>query len=412
MRLAWFSPLPPIPSGIADYSFEMLPLVAEHARVDTFSPGAGALRRLRVPGTVRRFSPSAFDRMAHRYDAVLYHLGNNPHHAFAYREALHRPGVAVFHDFVLHHMIGFQLMDGPHRDWPAYEELMASTYGQTGRRLAELRMRGVATDFEKFLFPLNEHVARQARGLVVHSDDVRDRMEEIAPSLPVTVIPHHAGSPPASVRGYDRPAARRRLGLPADGFLVGQFGYVTAPKQPSAVIGGFARLAVRHPEAELLIVGADHSGGGLERLVRRHALQGRVRLTGFVDLEVFYLYLKAVDVLVNLRYPSAGESSGTFARALAEGRVTLVNDVGSFAAVPSTVALKVEVDRDQAAEVGEHLLRLADDPEYRRTIEARAREYAATVLDPRRCARLYVEAALRAASGESAPIGFPAASPA
>jgi glycosyltransferase involved in cell wall biosynthesis len=96
---------------------------------------------------------------------------------------------------------------------------------------------------------------------------------------------------------------------------------------------------------------------------------------------------------VNLRYPSAGEASGTFARALAAGRAVIVNNVGSFAEVPGDVVLKVEVDGDQAEEVGRHLIRLAEDHEFKASVEERAREYAAAVLDPRRCAKLYLDVA-------------------
>ena len=112
-----------------------------------------------------------------------------------------------------------------------------------------------------------------------------------------------------------------------------------------------------------------------------------------MDLARFYLYLKAVDAVVNLRYPSAGESSGTLARALAEGRAMIVNNLGSFAEIPDDVALKVEVDGDQAAQVAEHLFGLADDHAMRAAMEERARAYARTVLDPRRCAALYVRLA-------------------
>jgi glycosyltransferase involved in cell wall biosynthesis len=396
VRLAWFSPLPPIESGIADYSFEILREVGRLAEVDVFSPRAGAVRGVRTPGGVRRRPPTSFEARAARYDAALYHLGNNPHHEYVYRAALRRPGVVVLHDFVLHHLVAWMLVDGPRRDWPAYEELMASSYGEAGRRLADLRMRGVATDFEKFLFPLNEHVLRSATSLVVHSGGVASRVAEVVPGVPITVIPHNAGFPPPSVRHVDRAEARARLGLSPDAFLAGQFGYVTVPKQPAAVVGGFARLAAADPTARLVIVGADHSGGGLARLAARHGVTDRVSLTGFVDLERFYLYLKAVDVVINLRYPSAGESSGTFARAVAEGRATIVNDLGSFAEVPPGVTLKVEVDGDQAEEVAQHLLRLAGDPAFREAVERRARDYGATVLDPRRCAARYVEAAAAA----------------
>lgn len=79
MRIAWLSPLPPTPSGIADYSAEMLPLVAERAEVDAF----GTDRRERLPGFDVR-TVEAYPERADRYDATFYHLGNNPYHARIY----------------------------------------------------------------------------------------------------------------------------------------------------------------------------------------------------------------------------------------------------------------------------------------------------------------------------------------
>jgi glycosyltransferase involved in cell wall biosynthesis len=188
------------------------------------------------------------------------------------------------------------------------------------------------------------------------------------------------------------------LGLPEGAFLVGHFGFVTRPKQPAAVIGGFEQLAKAHPGSMLIVTGADHTGGGLDHLVHRHGLDGRVKKAGYVGLERFYLYLTAVDATINLRYPSAGESSGTFARALAQGRAAIVNDLGSFAEVPDDVALKVDIDGDQAAQIGAHLLRLAGDPAFKQGVEARSRAYARTVLSPERCRDLYLQVARSAAA--------------
>ena len=106
-----------------------------------------------------------------------------------------------------------------------------------------------------------------------------------------------------------------------------------------------------------------------------------------------------MDAIVNLRYPSAGESSGTVARALAEGRATIVNDLEAFAEIPDEAALKVEIDGDQAEAVGTHLIRLADDPGFRARLEAGAQAYAAAALDPGRCADRYVQVAQAIAAG-------------
>jgi glycosyltransferase involved in cell wall biosynthesis len=380
-------------SGISDYSYELLPVIGERATVDVYCPRGGPFRRVRVPRGVRLANPATFGWRGGEYDAVFQHLGNNPFHEFVYETALAHPGVAVFHDFVMHHLIAHITVEAVRRR-TRYQELLEHEYGaDAGRRLSDLRFNGVASEFEKFLFPLNEHVARAAQAIVVHSEDSAERMRAIVPGTPVWVIPHHAGSPPPSVAGVTRDAARARLGLPGDAFLVGHFGFVTRPKQPGAVIGGFERVARARPDARLIVTGADHTGGGLDRVIRRHGLEGRVVKPGYVDLERFYLYLKAVDAVIGLRYPSAGESSGTFCRALAEGRATIVNDLGSFAEVPSGVALKVEIDGDQAEQVGAHLIHLAEDPAFKAEVEARAHRYAATVLDPVRCANLYLQVA-------------------
>jgi glycosyltransferase involved in cell wall biosynthesis/SAM-dependent methyltransferase len=393
LRLAWFSPLPPLASGIADYSYELLPLIAERADVQVVCPrpAGRARRRLRIPPGTSAITPESF-REGRDADAVFYHLGNNPLHEFVYDAALERPGIAVFHDLVLHHLI-HHITREIRPDHDRYEALLRVEYGEAGLRLAHLRERGMATEFEKFLFPLTAHVARRAKTIVVHSHEARDQMEEVAPGVPVSVIPHHAGSPPPKVESVTRQAARRRLRLPADAFLVGHMGFVTIPKQPAALVAGFARLAQDRPNALLLVVGADHSGGLFQRLIEHHDLEARIRQIGYVDLEMLYLYLKAVDAVINLRYPSAGESSGTVARTLAEGRALIVTNVGSFAEIPEDAALKVEIDGDLADQVGDHLIRLSRDGALRESIEGHAREYAAAVLDPSRCRDLYLDAA-------------------
>jgi glycosyltransferase involved in cell wall biosynthesis/SAM-dependent methyltransferase len=394
VKLAWFSPLPPTPSGIADYTTEIVPHLLEKAEVDVVCP-VRRFRRPKPPAGAGLVDPSRFDRDA--YDAVLYHLGNNPYHRYVYDQARRRPEIAVFHDAVLHHLIAHVTIEGG--DAARYEGILHGEYGARGTRIATLRRSGIATEYEKFLFPLTAHVAQRARGIVVHSRDAAARMHEAAPDVPLVVIPHHAGAPPAAVEGIDRAEARRRLKLPPDAFVVGHFGFITRPKQPGAVIGGFRALLDDFPDAILLMVGADHTAGALGRLIDQVGVRDSVRMAGYVDLERFYVYLRACDAVVNLRYPTAGESSGTLARSLAEGRAVIVNNYGSWAELPSDVALKVEIDGPQDEQVGEHLLRLARDPAFRSGVEERSRAYARRFLDPDRCRDLYLSFARDVAGG-------------
>src|SRR5215472_11347314 len=78
MRIAYFSPLPPARSGIADYSEALVESLRPLADLEVFS-------RADQP-----FDPS-------RFDAIVYQIGNNVFHDFAYETALRNPGVVVMH---------------------------------------------------------------------------------------------------------------------------------------------------------------------------------------------------------------------------------------------------------------------------------------------------------------------------
>jgi len=86
MKVAYFSPMPPERSGIADYSALLLPALGERLDVSVVKRG-----RKRAPrGT----------------DVSLYHVGNNPDAHGWIVDALRRePGVVVLHDYVLHHLV-------------------------------------------------------------------------------------------------------------------------------------------------------------------------------------------------------------------------------------------------------------------------------------------------------------------
>src|SRR3984893_9393732 len=99
MRVAFFSPLPPCRSGIADYSQALLDSLRKRAHVEVFSDER------------RAFQPREFD-------IALYQIGNNPHHTFVYERALAYPGVVVMHESNLHHLIADMTIK--RGDWDAY----------------------------------------------------------------------------------------------------------------------------------------------------------------------------------------------------------------------------------------------------------------------------------------------------
>ena len=101
MRLAIVSPLPPAPTGIADYTLEVARALAASHSIELFHDQSPVSSSLPAPAfRIDELPPRAALRP---YDAVIYQMGNAPVHDFMYDWMERVPGVVVLHDLVLHH---------------------------------------------------------------------------------------------------------------------------------------------------------------------------------------------------------------------------------------------------------------------------------------------------------------------
>src|SRR5205823_5207886 len=102
----------------------------------------------------------------------------------------------------------------------------------------------------------------------------------------------------------------------------------------------------------LLLVGSAGERFERERRLERLGLDDTAILReGYVPEERLWSLMAACDVLVNLRSPTMGETSGAVIRGLALGKPMLVSDVGWFAELPDDVALKIPVDEYEVATI-------------------------------------------------------------
>src|SRR5947207_1940050 len=129
-RIAYASPLTPAPSGISDYSEELLPYLAQYVDITLYvdagrKPSNPDLTRhlaLRPIGKLER------DQRRRPYDAILYHMGNSPVHAAIWQAMQRTPGVVVLHEFVLHHFM-LNYAATVRRNVAAYRAEAARRYG-------------------------------------------------------------------------------------------------------------------------------------------------------------------------------------------------------------------------------------------------------------------------------------------
>src|SRR5579863_8801537 len=213
-----------------------------------------------------------------------------------------------------------------------------------------------------------------SRGLIVHSKFVAGIMREQGFTGPIAIIPHGAWIPQTC-----RNATRHSLGLDESTPLVGAFGYLKPYKRIAESLRAMRRLVKLDPRARMILVGEPHPDFRVEQLIRTLGLSEHVRILGFVPIEKFVEYIGACDIVLNLRYPTVGETSGSLQRALGLGKAVIVSDVGSFAELPDGVCLKVPTgpDRIQQEEdfIFEYLSLLVSRPDLARDMGARAKEW-------------------------------------
>ncbi|HZS23505.1 MAG TPA: glycosyltransferase [Gaiellaceae bacterium] len=368
MRVAYYSPLPPSRSGIADYSALLLPALRERIEeVVVVSPG--------------QRSPRA--------DVALYHVGNDPDaHGWILDALRRRRGVVVLHEFVLHHLIsGTTLGRG---DAIGYFDAMERELGVLGRLLA----LGVADNLLPLLwetqperFPLAGTVLDLADGVIVHSQYVEQLVRAERYEGRLWRIPHPAWPEPAV-------APAELDGDP----LVGCFGNLNINKRIPQLLEAFALLRERRPGARLLLAGAAAERFDLERRLERFALGDALVREQYVPEERMWSLMAACDVLVNLRSPTMGETSGAVIRGLLLGKPMLVSDVGWFAELPDGVALKIPVDELEVETIAAAIELAA---ERAGELGAAAREYVRREHDLARTGDAYTVALEEAAGGDA-----------
>ena len=364
MRVAFFSPMPPARSGIADYSAALVEPLGRLAELEVFA-GASA--------------SSAFD--AARFDIAFYQVGNNACHSFVYEAALAHPGVVVLHEANLHHLIAETTIR--RGDWDAY--LREAEYEGGAAALAyaqRVRALEAGPDYEGL--PMTRRLIERSRGIVVHSTAVLDHVRAAGYGGPVARIPHGAW-----VADPDRGAWRERLGIDETTPLIGIFGYLKPYKRIPESLRAFRRLLRLEPRARMILVGEPHPDCPVDSLIASLGLGSSVRVLGYLPIGDFTGAMAACDIVLNLRYPTVGESSGSLLRALGLGRPALVSDVGAFRDLPDDVCMKVPVGEGEEEEIFEFLNLLVSRPGLGRALGARARAWVERECTWERVARSY-----------------------
>jgi glycosyltransferase involved in cell wall biosynthesis len=371
-ELVFSGPLPPARTGVATYDRAVLDGLRrigffDRHRMDVLWP-IEPKDATRLPG----------------YRLGVFELGNNVEfHLEAYRAAfLAQASLIVLHDLALDDFVrGLRTLGDP-------LGFMAT------REAAALRMNLRSPDIvrnEPLREPWCAHIARRARGIVVHSAFCKGYLEEAGCRTPVFVVPHPIVESDADMgRAVDR-GRELRAELQTKGMrsLVVAPGDLNEAKRLDAVLGAVRAL---DDDVHVALVGRRIEGYDADRVVDAARLGARVTLAPDVSDDDFRGWLAAADVVVDLRFPHRGEVSGSLIRAMHAGKPSIVSATGTYLDAPDDAVLRVAPGPTDPSELAERIRSLLERPDLRARMGEIARAHVDVIRTSEATARGYEQA--------------------
>jgi glycosyltransferase involved in cell wall biosynthesis len=396
LKVAYFSPLNPIKSGISDYSEELLEYLEGYGKIDLF---------------INDYEPSTawlyehFDIYYYRkiyenngfndYDINIYHMGNSDTHSYIYNVLLDYPGIVVLHEPILHHFV-FSHTVGCNR---VREYLRELDYCYKAERPAIVKTTLEDRDESSWYeYPMLDRLVDSSLGVIVHSEFAKRQVMGVNSRANVRKIPLHYAPPP---QNHFRPpqAVREILGFSDDDFLVGCHGFMTQSKRLDLLIEVLADMKEAGHKVKLLLVGKMLPGCQVLRWIEDHGMDGDVMVTGYVDTRTFNEYLGVPDLFAALRYPSAGETSASVIKMMGSGKPVLLSDYYAFSEFPDDCCMKVKPGDGEREEMKRRLTWAMRNRDEMKRMGENAREYVLSCHDIRNSAREYVDFATELLKG-------------
>jgi glycosyltransferase involved in cell wall biosynthesis len=388
MKIALFSPLPPKKTGIAAYSYYLAAALSEIAEVDVFDTQIGD--RTEFPGSrVIDFAtnPQMLTELDD-YDGCVYQIGNNPYyHLDAYKVLLRKPGIVVLHDTVLYYLIAGLNLGGLVKEFCL--NYGADRLDELWELIESCPDRDTFRYQEPHRYPLLKRLFQQATAIVVHSNTAKEQVRKAGYKGPVHKIEHLLFETHERFSKAELKALRNNLQVTEQEVVIGCFGFISGTKRLSSLLEALDLVKDRL-EFKLLIVG-EGDENELRRRLGSKNLKDKVIKPGFIKDEDFNKYLAATDIVVNLRFPSMGETSGTLIRAFSQNKPCIVTDHAWFSELPDNCVLKVAHDDQEVEKLAEKLMELASDPVKREDLGSRAREHVELHCSPQKIALEYLE---------------------
>jgi len=387
-KLAYISPLPPERSGISDYSAELLPKLSRYYDIDVIVD-QDEVSDSWITNNCSVRSVKWFQKHCDHFDRILYHFGNSAFHQHMFKLLEEIPGIVVLHDFFLSRIIS-------HMDLIGYSPngFVKEIYHSHGYQAVQEYFQTADRSNIIWKYPCNLSVLQNALGIIVHSENSKRLAEywyggntaENWAVIPLLRAPAIA---------LDRFEARRSLQLKEDDFVVCSFGLLGRTKLNHCLLEAWLDSALaKNKQCVLVFAGENNKeeyGLNMQRAINSSGAAGRIRITGWLNTNVYRQYLAAADVAVQLRTLSRGETSAAVLDCMNYGLPTIINAHGSMNELPDEGVWKL-TDEFSKTELKEALVTLWQDESLRQRLGKQAQAIIASRHATHICAQKYYQA--------------------
>jgi len=227
-------------------------------------------------------------------------------------------------------------------------------------------------------------IATASRSIIVHNPAAAALVRDHAPQAHIVEIPHLFQAP-ALPSEEETLRFRESLGLTPATLLIGTFGHQRETKRLAVLLRAFQKADT---EARLLVSG-DFVSVTFESAIAPLLEHPCIIRTGYLPEPELWRYAAATDLCINLRYPSAGETSGMAIRMMGIGKPVVFTASEALARIPANACLRLDAGPEEEEMLAGYITWLGGNREAGLEIGRRAAAHIAKYHDPDKVAHEY-----------------------
>lgn len=368
-HIAFITPWPPQLSGIAEYTYDLVRALNSlnqfQITIITSCPKPLPLTGVHI---VCCRDENKLPNLV-EFDLLIHQIGNNPMHILNYWVLKKYRGVVQLHDLdvsdlVRHIAISNGKAGGLYRSIrnlyiPEFlSRFLRRLYGP-GFFYKTLRGLGVPSNFNDILqkwhgdnavaiennlkknnnvnhlknaemsYPLFEELLQYADSVIVHSKFAQNKIQQKFPHLLVTqfTLLHLMENNDTQIS--------------SDKIKIGSFGFSDQYKHTQIIIKSFAELLqfcdVNHKPKPMLILAGPSDFKKESQLLNELQMADHTQLISYPSLTEFNALMREMNLVIQLRYPTRGETSGPVTKALQLGIPIIVSNNGWYQELPEFI---------------------------------------------------------------------------